>query len=238
MIEYQIVLTPFGEVLVAERLDKAACLISRKIIFLEFIECGALHPIPELLKKLTQGEDLIDISDKNLYPDRHLFSFNELLDVKKIGWERLAVEGTPFQMKVWRTLFEVPFGDIISYSELACRAGYPAAVRAVATVVASNPISLIIPCHRIVLKGSVVPYHRIIRKGLVAKGGDLNVSTGVLDGDTVSLEDGAGVLDGGVVVLTDSVCTLGEKLHNYGNYRWGWERKSKLIEWERCYIRN
>lgn len=60
--------------------------------------------------------------------------------------------GTPFQQQVWNVLFEVPFGKTISYSELAKQAGNEKAVRAVATAVGKNPISIIIPCHRIVPK--------------------------------------------------------------------------------------
>lgn len=201
MIEYQIVSTPFGEILMAERTDQSFYSASRKIIFLEFIEGGALQPVLESLKKVSGEEDAVDISNKNLYPDTYFFSFDELLNGMKIGWNRLAVEGTPFQMKVWRTLFEVPFGEVLSYSQLAQLAGYPAAVRAVATVVASNPVSLIIPCHRIVRKEAIAPDQGLKR------------SAGVFAGD--------GAVGGG------------ELLHHYGNYRWGWQTKSRLIEWER-----
>jgi len=63
---------------------------------------------------------------------------------------RLAPEGTEFQQAVWRALSAVGFGETVSYGELARRAGRPRAVRAVAGAVGSNPISLFIPCHRIV----------------------------------------------------------------------------------------
>lgn len=62
----------------------------------------------------------------------------------------LAAHGTPFQQSVWRALCEVPFGAVISYGRLAARVGRPRAVRAVAQAVGANPISLFIPCHRIV----------------------------------------------------------------------------------------
>ncbi|GHU99932.1 hypothetical protein FACS1894159_04760 [Bacteroidia bacterium] len=62
----------------------------------------------------------------------------------------LSVAGTPFQVKVWQALLEIPRGERISYSELAGRVGMPSAVRAVATAVGRNNISYLVPCHRVV----------------------------------------------------------------------------------------
>jgi len=62
----------------------------------------------------------------------------------------LAPQGTPFQESVWRALCELPFGATISYGELARRVGRPGSARAVAQAVGRNPISIVIPCHRIV----------------------------------------------------------------------------------------
>ena len=62
----------------------------------------------------------------------------------------LAPRGTAFQQKVWRALLDVPWGETLSYGELALAAGMGAGHgRAVGTAVGSNPISIIIPCHRI-----------------------------------------------------------------------------------------
>ncbi|MDE7160901.1 MAG: methylated-DNA--[protein]-cysteine S-methyltransferase [Muribaculaceae bacterium] len=62
----------------------------------------------------------------------------------------LLLTGTPFRMAVWRALREVPYGQTLSYSALARRIGRPAAVRAVASAVGANPISIFVPCHRII----------------------------------------------------------------------------------------
>lgn len=67
-------------------------------------------------------------------------------------WEDLQLQGTPLQMRVWRELFNLLPDELVTYSELAARCGHPRAVRAVATAVGKNPISLIIPCHRVVRK--------------------------------------------------------------------------------------
>ncbi len=58
--------------------------------------------------------------------------------------------GTPFQMKVWQTLRDIPYGEVVTYSELARHIGNPAAVRAAGTATGRNPISILIPCHRVV----------------------------------------------------------------------------------------
>jgi len=63
---------------------------------------------------------------------------------------RLAPEGTPFQLSVWDRLCEIPFGETISYGELARRVGNPNASRAVGLANGSNPISIVIPCHRVI----------------------------------------------------------------------------------------
>ena len=62
----------------------------------------------------------------------------------------LAPHGTEFQMKVWRELCNIPFGETISYGELARRIGRPSASRAVGHSNARNPISIIVPCHRVI----------------------------------------------------------------------------------------
>jgi methylated-DNA-[protein]-cysteine S-methyltransferase len=64
----------------------------------------------------------------------------------------LESDGTKFQEEVWRQIARIPFGETITYSELATRAGAPEAVRAAGTATGRNPISIIVPCHRIVGK--------------------------------------------------------------------------------------
>lgn len=62
----------------------------------------------------------------------------------------LAPQGTQFQITVWRELCNIPFGETISYAELARRIGRPTASRAVGHSNARNPISIIVPCHRVI----------------------------------------------------------------------------------------
>lgn len=62
----------------------------------------------------------------------------------------LAPQGTPFQKRVWQELARIPVGTTISYGELARRVGQPGAARAVGRANATNPIWLIVPCHRVI----------------------------------------------------------------------------------------
>lgn len=62
----------------------------------------------------------------------------------------LAPQGTPFQRDVWQALRAIPHGVTVSYGELARRIGRPQSVRAVGAAVGRNPISVLIPCHRVV----------------------------------------------------------------------------------------
>jgi methylated-DNA-[protein]-cysteine S-methyltransferase len=71
----------------------------------------------------------------------------------------LAPDGTPFQLRVWGALQDIPYGETISYGELARRLGNTKAVRAVGLANGANPISIIIPCHRVIgSNGSLVGY--------------------------------------------------------------------------------
>lgn len=58
--------------------------------------------------------------------------------------------GTPFQQSVWLALQQIPCGDTTSYGQLSQRIGKPAAVRAVGAAVGRNPVSVVVPCHRVV----------------------------------------------------------------------------------------
>jgi methylated-DNA-[protein]-cysteine S-methyltransferase len=63
---------------------------------------------------------------------------------------RLAPEGTEFQLRVWNSLRTIPYGETISYAQLAQKIGNPLAVRAVGLANGCNPIPIIVPCHRVI----------------------------------------------------------------------------------------
>jgi len=71
----------------------------------------------------------------------------------------LAPKGTPFQQSVWKALLAIPYGVTRSYGEQAKAIGNPAAVRAVGLANGRNPISIVIPCHRVIgANGSLTGY--------------------------------------------------------------------------------
>ena len=62
----------------------------------------------------------------------------------------LAPRGTDFQRAVWRCLRDIPYGETISYAELARRIGKPSAMRAVGAANGRNPLPIVVPCHRVI----------------------------------------------------------------------------------------
>jgi AraC family transcriptional regulator, regulatory protein of adaptative response / methylated-DNA-[protein]-cysteine methyltransferase len=73
---------------------------------------------------------------------------------------RVVLIGTDFEVRVWRTLLRIPFGRATTYSEIANRIGRPSAARAVGAAVGKNPISFVVPCHRVLGRsGALTGYH-------------------------------------------------------------------------------
>lgn len=80
----------------------------------------------------------------------------EIDALAKVRW---VGAGTPFQQQVWATLTEIPVGSTWSYRELAARIGRPKAMRAVGLANGSNPVALVVPCHRVIgANGSLTGY--------------------------------------------------------------------------------
>ena len=82
----------------------------------------------------------------------------------------LALRGTPFQLRVWAELRRIPYGQTLSYGELARRLGNPGLCRAVGAANGANPVSIIVPCHRVIGSGG----------GLTGYGGGLEAKQALL----------------------------------------------------------
>ena len=93
----------------------------------------------------------------------------------------LHLRGTPFQMKVWNALLEIPLGSTVSYGELAGRIMRKDAVRAVGAAVGRNPVSVIVPCHRVIGSGGPLTGYA---GGLERKRALLDLEEAVLAGIT------------------------------------------------------
>ncbi|MCH9660543.1 MAG: methylated-DNA--[protein]-cysteine S-methyltransferase [Bacteroidetes bacterium] len=110
------------------------------VIFMDNEEAISAH-IPEIL--VTTVTQLKEYFNK----ERSLFQLT------------LAPEGTQFQQKVWKELQEIPFGKTTSYQKMANALGDPKVIRAAASANGKNPISIIIPCHRVIgTDGSLTGY--------------------------------------------------------------------------------
>jgi methylated-DNA-[protein]-cysteine S-methyltransferase len=80
-------------------------------------------------------------------------------DIDRLNEIRWGVAGTPFQRKVWTALPKIPPGTTMSYGALAAKIGTPKAVRAVGHANGANPLSVVVPCHRLIgASGSLVKY--------------------------------------------------------------------------------
>ncbi len=111
---------------------------------------------------------------------RYLDALNGHLSGQEVKFP-LDIAGTDFQMKVWTALRDIPRGETRSYYEVAEMVGEPRAVRAVANACASNPVPLIVPCHRVIRKdGSLGGYGLGIgrKKTLLSSEGALPSSAG------------------------------------------------------------
>ena len=115
-------------------------LIFQKLIFADIIEDEAV------------GKDDMP-SQWTWQLDEYFAKTREVFDLK------LDLKGTEFQKRVWGALLEIPFGKTISYKELSLRLGDIKAIRAVAAANGANPVSIIVPCHRVIgSDGSLTGY--------------------------------------------------------------------------------
>ena len=90
---------------------------------------------------------------------------------------RISMIGSDFEIRVWETLLRIPMGKLTTYSDIAAHLGKPSAARAVGTAVGKNPISFVVPCHRVIGKtGSLCGYHW----GLTRKRAIIGWETGAL----------------------------------------------------------
>lgn len=140
-INYAFCPSPFGECLTA--------MTSRGICFLGFVY---ENDRTDLLNQLYQTYPKAIFIEQPMGIKRVVDAIFTGNANKKEEPFNLFVKGTNFQIKVWRALLEIPEGWLISYQDVADYIGRPKAVRAVAGAIAVNPISYLIPCHRVINK--------------------------------------------------------------------------------------
>ena len=131
--------SPFGKLILAKNED-GLCLL--KYVD-KSAELKAAHPGPSYSQDDAWATAIV----------------NKWINAKSLDI-KMSPSGTSFQIDVWNTLLKVPLGTTVSYGELAKQCGHPTAVRAVASAVSRNPISIIIPCHRVLPKDGKLGNYR------------------------------------------------------------------------------
>jgi AraC family transcriptional regulator of adaptative response/methylated-DNA-[protein]-cysteine methyltransferase len=138
-IDFGFAETPFGQALIAES--------KRGICYLLFVNGNGRTAARERLgsewpnAKLNRNDSRIAELTAAIFTDGRSTSRSPL---------RTFVRGTPFQIRVWRALLRIPSGSLTTYGRLAEAIGQSKAARAVGSAVGANPISYIIPCHRVI----------------------------------------------------------------------------------------
>ena len=131
-VTYTYMDSPLGEILVARN--------SRGLCHIEFQE-GLSPKVPETSWHFDQGGFEDALAQLRASFKGELFNFDL----------PLAPEGTPFQTQVWQALRTIPYGEVISYAELASKLGRSHdAARAVGAANGKNPLPILIPCHRVI----------------------------------------------------------------------------------------
>ncbi len=110
-------------------------------------------------KKLHE-EHIVDFGTKTEFTDRAYNQLLEYFDGKRKDFDLpYKLNGTDFQKKVWSALCDIPYGQTRSYKEIAVAVGNPKASRAVGMANNKNPITVIVPCHRVIgSSGKLVGY--------------------------------------------------------------------------------
>ena len=91
------------------------------------------------------------LADTHPVLDRAQAQLDEYFAGKRTSFDvPLDLVGTPFQVKAWRALADIPYGETVSYGEQAERIGHPKAFRAVGSANGKNPVAIILPCHRVI----------------------------------------------------------------------------------------
>lgn len=154
-INYGVAGSPFGNVLVAST-PKGVCFLG----FLDekeapgqtFEESQSMQDLKSLFPKASF------VRQSDAFQQQVLSFFQR--DWSEIPNIRLHLKGTPFQLKVWECLLQIPTGATSTYGAIAESIGSPKASRAVGTAVGSNPVSFLIPCHRVIRgDGGIGGYH-------------------------------------------------------------------------------
>ena len=144
-IHYGIIYSPFGRCLLAVTEDDRIC-----SLFFVDDELTAIENLKQNWGNASLVRDDIKISSVG----------EKLFDPLAGKPVNLLLKGTTFQLKVWEALLKIPFGEVVSYRVVAEFINRPKAFRAVAGAIARNPVSFLIPCHRVLRQTGKISQYR------------------------------------------------------------------------------
>lgn len=148
-IEYGVHSTPLGHIFVA--------VTQRGVCRAGFMDFSSKE---ELLEELDNAWPFGSITENNLSTHQVIDAFFSRNAASRNGPLSLHVSGTNFQIAVWRALLKIPPGALASYAQVAKSLGSPKASRAVGNAIGSNPIALLIPCHRVIQQSGALGGYR------------------------------------------------------------------------------
>lgn len=144
--------SPFGEALLM--------VTSRGVAGLAFVNEDAGQARAEALADMQRRWPRADYVEA---PERTRPHFQQIFDSARWKAEqpvRIVLIGTDFEVRVWETLLKIPIGHVVSYADIARHIGCPTAPRAVGSAIGRNPLSFVVPCHRVVrADGNLGGYH-------------------------------------------------------------------------------
>ncbi|MFH0990900.1 MAG: methylated-DNA--[protein]-cysteine S-methyltransferase [bacterium] len=141
--------TPFGQCLLATT--------ERGISNLYFVSDEKKREMVDILKSYWKQAD---VKENTVLTKRYADSIFSPSGNKTHRPLKLFLMGTNFQIKVWEALLRIPQGSIVTYEDVARSIGKPSASRAVGNAVGANPISYIVPCHRVIRQSGIIGNYR------------------------------------------------------------------------------
>jgi AraC family transcriptional regulator of adaptative response/methylated-DNA-[protein]-cysteine methyltransferase len=133
--------SPFGEFFLAST--------RRGVCFLVFRRHNDMGQLIQMLRAQWPNSTLRHSAEETVVIAEKIF---HAIPVPANEPLHLFIKGTNFQIKVWEALLDIPFGKVVCYEDVARHIGLPKAARAVGNAVGSNPVSYLIPCHRVIQK--------------------------------------------------------------------------------------
>jgi len=133
--------SPFGECLIAKT-DRGIC-------WLSFVRNSGQKPLLDELAGAWKNARIVEDPSRTRSLVARIYDPGRWKSANPLP---VLIKGTNFQIKVWEALLRIPVGTVVSYEDVALYIGFPKAVRAVGNAVGKNPVSFVIPCHRVVRK--------------------------------------------------------------------------------------